>query len=278
MVTERVRKVLKQKIKKGQVVKINADLILPSPYQPRRDFDEEALGELAQSIRENGVLQPITVRPHGDMFELVAGERRLRACKIARLTQIPCIVTDLCDEDCAVFTVLENLQREDLNFFEEAQGYKSLIDNLSLTQEAVATRLGKSQSCVANKIRLLKLIDRQRDLIIKAGLTERHARALLKLDSDTMRDRALSYIIAKRLGVTQAEEYIDNLSFDSKYNTKKGQRIVVVKDVRIFLNTLNKAIDLMKKSGIKAQSTKVESEDFVEYTVKIPKNVMRRKA
>lgn len=268
---------LKTKFKKGQVVKISVNLIVPSPYQPRREFDLEALGELAQSISENGVLQPITVRPHGDMFELVAGERRLRACKMAGLSQIPCIITQISDEDCAVFTVLENLQRQDLNFFEEAAGYLSLIENLSLTQEQVAQRLGKSQSCVANKIRLLKISERQRDLILKAGLTERHARALLKLDTDTARDRAISYIIAKRLSVTQTEEYIENLYFDTKYATKKGERIVVVKDVRIFLNTVEKAIGLMKRAGIKAQSSKVESDDYVEYIVKIPKTEIRKR-
>lgn len=266
---------LKRKTK-GQVVKINVNRILPSPYQPRREFDQNSLEELSQSIFENGLLQPITVRARGDMFELVAGERRLRACKMAGLCEINAIVTDICDEEAAVFAVLENLQRKDLNFFEEAQGYLSLIQNLSLTQEEVAKRLGKSQSFVANKIRLLKIIPRQRDLILKAGLTERHARALLKLGTDTLRDNAISYIIAKRLSVTQTEEYIENLSFDFKYATKKGERIVVVKDVRIFLNTVNKAIELMKKAGIKAQSSKMENDEYVEYVVKIPKTQMIR--
>ncbi len=258
--------------KTPKILYINVSEIKPCPFQPRREFDLSALEELSQSIRENGVLQPLSVRKTDGGYELIAGERRLRASRLAGLSQVPCVVLSSSDEQTAVFAVLENLQREDLNFFEEAEGISTLINKMGLTQEAVAQKLGKSQPSIANKIRVLKLIPRQRELILKAGLTERHARALLKLSTDTQRDNALSYIIAKRLNVIQTEEYIDNLLFDSKYGTKKGERIVVIRDIRIFQNSITHAIDMMKKAGIKAQSAKTETADYIEYTVKIPKS------
>ncbi len=261
--------------KTPKIVYINVGEIAPSPYQPRREFDLTALEELSQSIAENGVLQPLTVRKSELGYELIAGERRLRASRLAGLSEVPCIVLSPSDEQSAVFSVLENLQREDLNFFEEAEGIATLIDKMGLTQEAVAQKLGKSQPSIANKLRILKLLPRQRELILKAGLSERHARALLKLETDFERDNALSYIISKRLNVTQSEEYIDTLLFDRKYGTKKGERIVIIRDIRIFQNSISHAIDMMKKAGIKAQSQKTETADYIEYTVKIPKIIKR---
>lgn len=261
--------------KTPKVVYINTREITPSPYQPRREFELGALEELSQSIAENGVLQPLTVRKTDLGYELIAGERRLRASRLAGLSQVPCIVMTSSDEQSAVFAVLENLQREDLNFFEEAEGIATLIDKMGLTQEAVAQKLGKSQPSIANKLRILKLLPRQRELILKSGLSERHARALLKIEGNFERDNALSYIISKKLNVTQSEEYIDTLNFDKKYGTKKGERIVVIRDIRIFQNSISHAIEMMKKAGIKAQSLKTETDDFIEYTVKIPKIVKR---
>ena len=257
--------------KTQKIVYINPSEIKKSPYQPREEFDIKALEELSLSISQNGLLQPITVRKKDDGYELIAGERRLLASKMAGLSQIPALVLSPSEEQSAVFTVLENLQRENLNFFEEAKGIATLIGKMGLTQEEVAKKLGKSQPSIANKLRVLKLIDRQQDLILKAGLTERHARALLKLPTDTQRDNALSYIISKRLNVTKTEEYIDNLIFDKKYGTKNGKRVVIIRDIRIFQNSITHAIDLMKKAGIKAQSEKKETSDFIEYIVKIPK-------
>lgn len=254
-----------------KIVYIQTSQIKKSPYQPRIEFDINALEELSQSIKENGVLQPLSVRKIENGFELIAGERRLRASKMAGLKEVPCVVLSPTDEQSAIFAVLENLQREDLNFFEEAKGISTLIEKMGLTQEEVAVKLGKSQPSIANKLRILKLLPRQQDLILKAGLTERHARALLKLSTDRERDDAISYVIAKRLNVTQTEEYIDNLKFDKKYGTKKGQRIVVIRDIRIFQNSITHAISLMKKAGIKAHSEKNETDDFIEYVVKIPK-------
>ena len=260
-----------KKSKEQTVVQIAVEQIAPSPFQPRKRFDETQLSQLSQSIRENGILQPLTVRKTKNGYELVAGERRLRASKIAGLSTVPCIVCDYDDTQSAVFAVLENLQRKDLNFFEEAEGIWSLIDTLGLTQDEVAKRLGRSQSAIANKLRILKLCDRQKDIIIEAGLTERHARALLKIDSVELRDKTLAYVVLKKFNVAQTEEFIENLLENSAIEKKK-ERLVIVRDVRIFANTIQKAILLMRQSGIEAESTKREGENFIEYTVRIPKS------
>lgn len=260
-----------KKSKEQSIVQIAVESILPNPYQPRKKFDEDKLQELAQSIEQNGILQPLTVRKAKNGYELIAGERRLRASKIVGLATVPCIVCDYDDTQSAVFAVLENLQRKDLNFFEEAEGIALLINSMGLTQEEVAKRLGKSQPAIANKLRILKLCDRQKEIIIEAGLTERHARALLKIESNTLRDRTLAYIVLKKFNVAQTEDFIRNL-LENTATEKKKERLVVVRDVRLFANTIQKAIVLMQQSGIDAQSTKREGENFIEYVVRIPKS------
>ena len=262
---------LKDKKKKAQeVMQIPIGEIHSSPYQPRRNFDEDELSELAQSIRENGILQPLSVRKAKEGYELIAGERRLRAASRAGLLTVPCLEVEADDRQAAVYAVLENLQRKDLNFFEESQGNAQLIDELGLTQEEAAKRLGKSQSAIANKLRLLKLCDRQKEIILGAGLTERHARALLKIESTQLRDRTLSYVVLKKLNVAQTEEFIEEILREPEESGKE-KRHVVVKDVRLFANTIQKAIALMQESGIDAQSVKREGEAFIEYVVRIPK-------
>lgn len=260
-----------KKSKEQTVVQIPVKDIVPNPYQPRKRFDEDKLSELSQSIGENGILQPLTVRKIKNTYELVAGERRLRAAKMLGLSSVPCIVYDFDDTQSAVFAVLENLQRKDLNFFEEAEGIALLINSMGLTQDEVAKRLGRSQSAVANKLRLLKLCERQKEIIIEAGLTERHARALLKIDSNELRDRTLSYVVLKKFNVAQTEDFIEHLLENSAIEKKK-ERLVIVRDVRLFANTIQKAIMLMRQSGIEAESTKREGDTFIEYTVRIPKN------
>lgn len=260
-----------KKSKEPTVTQIAIDEVFPSPFQPRKAFDEDKLLELSQSIKENGILQPLTVRKVKNGYELVAGERRLKASKIAGLATVPCIVCDYDDTQSAVFAVLENLQRNDLNFFEEAEGISQLINTLGLTQEEVARRLGKSQPAIANKLRILKICDRQKQIIIEAGLTERHARALLKIDSTELRDRTLAYVVLKKFNVAQTEDFIRNL-LENTATEKKKERLVVVRDVRLFANTIQKAIMLMQQSGIDAKSTKREGESFIEYTVRIPKS------
>ena len=260
-----------KKSKEQAVVQIPVKDILPNPYQPRKTFDEDKLLELSQSISENGILQPLTVRKVKNNYQLIAGERRLRAAKMLGFLAVPCIVYDFDDTQSAVFAVLENLQRKDLNFFEEAEGIALLINSMGLTQEEVAKRLGKSQSAIANKLRILKICDRQKEIIIGAGLTERHARALLKIDSTELRDKTLAYVVLKRFNVAQTEEFIEQLLQNSAVEKKK-ERLVIVRDVRLFANTIQKAIMLMRQSGIEAESTKREGDNYIEYTVRIPKS------
>lgn len=257
-----------------KVVDIPARKIRPNKTQPRKEFDEEELRSLSQSIANNGLLQPLTVRKiRNDEYELIAGERRLRASIMAGFRRIPCIIMKCSDKDSAVFALIENLQRRDLGMFEEARGISRLIRKYNITQEQVALQIGKKQSTVANKLRLLRLTLDEQDWIIKAGLTERHARALLKLSDEDQRKKALSHIVAENLNVKESERYIDSLLHKNSVQNEPCDREkkVVIKDVRIFVNTINKAVDTMRLSGIDAISQKQETEKYIEYTVKIPK-------
>ena len=257
-----------------KVVDIPARKIRPNKTQPRKEFDEEELRSLSQSIANNGLLQPLTVRKiRNDEYELIAGERRIRASIMAGFRRIPCIIMKCSDKDSAVFALIENLQRRDLGMFEEARGISRLIRKYNITQEQVALQIGKKQSTVANKLRLLRLTLDEQDWIIKAGLTERHARALLKLSDEDQRKKALSHIVAENLNVKESERYIESLLHKNSVQNEPCDREkkVVIKDVRIFVNTINKAVDTMRLSGIDAISQKQETEKYIEYTVKIPK-------
>lgn len=251
---------------------IKTEKLLPNPYQPRRRFESEDMLSLADSIKENGVLQPLLIRRinNSDYFEVIAGERRLRASILAGLEKVPCIEVDCGYEESAVFSILENIQRCDLSFFEEAAAIGQLIDHFGMTQSECAKRLGKSQSALSNKLRLLKLPVDVRYFIEKEGLTERHARALLKLESEKDIWAALNIIKEKRLNVEQTEKLIENLTD----NTVKPKRntVKIFRDVRIFINTVNRAIETMKASGINAETDKTETDDYIEFRVKIPKS------
>ena len=247
--------------------------IRPNKAQPRKVFNEEDLNALSQSIAENGILQPLTVRKvSATEYELIAGERRLRASVMAGLRKVPCIVIKCSEKESAVFALLENLQRSDLGMFEEARGVSRLIRRYGLTQQEAAVKLGKTQSTIANKLRLLRLTYEEQEWIENAGLSERHARALLKLGDEGARREALSKIISANLNVQQSENLI-NLMLNSspKNNKKQGTSKAVIKDVRIFVNTINKAIDTMRLAGIDAQSDKTDTDNFIEYTIRIPK-------
>lgn len=266
----------------NKITEIPTIKIRPNKTQPRKIFDEEGLRALAQSIAENGVLQPLTVRKATqNEYELIAGERRLRASVMAGLTKVPCIIIKCNDRDSAVFALLENLQRCDLGMFEEARGISKLIRRYGLTQEQAARKLGKSQSTIANKLRLLHLTYEEQDWIVQAGLSERHARALLKVYDQELRKEALSRMISENLNVAQSEEMIERMLHtccllpDEKV---KGKQKVIIKDVRIFINTINKAIDTMKKAGIKAVCKHKDMGSFIEYTVKIPKTTDEKSA
>ena len=248
-----------------------------NPNQPRRYFDPEAIATLAESIRQYGVLNPLTVRrTAGGGSELVAGERRLRAARVAGLTDVPCLLINADGEDSSVIALVENLQRRDLDFFEEANGFKRLIDQFGLTQEEAARKVGKTQSAVANKLRLLRLSQQNMELIRRNNLTERHARALLRLSEEADRINVTNYIIEHELNVSRTEEYIDEfLKAKEKPEPlpeQDGGRHVVrlFKDVRFFLNTLNRAVGVMVDSGIGATVQQQESDDGLTLTISIP--------
>lgn len=264
--------------KNGRLITLPTGSIHPSRYQPRTVFDETELIGLSESIRRNGMLQPISVRRREDgEYELIAGERRLRAARIAGLSEVPCIEIRTDDRRASMLGLIENMQRENLNAFEEAEAIRRLMDEWGVTQLEVAQRLGKAQSTIANKLRLLRLSEDQRRRIVAARLTERHARALLRIENEQQRDDALNEIIARQMPVTEAEQYVEELiapkSKDAVIPTEifRAMRIPVVRDVRIFVNTLSKAVDTIRRSGLDARSAETETEDYIEYTVYIPK-------
>lgn len=252
--------------------------IRPNRAQPRKQFNEDELSALSRSISENGILQPLTVRKASPTeFELIAGERRLRAAILAGMKRVPCIIVKCSDKESAVYALLENLQRADLGMFEEARGISRLIRRYGLTQEQAAAKLGKTQSTIANKLRLLKLSPEEQEWIEKAGLTERHARALLRIDNEEQRREALSKIISENLNVTRSEELVGIYTHNNpRSQGHRGKSKAVIKDLRIFLNTINKAVDTMRLSGIDAQSVKTDTENFIEYTIRIPKSQLNK--
>lgn len=256
----------------GQILLVPHEEIVPNMHQPRKRFDSGELESLAESIRINGIIQPVNVRIREDgKYELISGERRLRAARLVGLKRIPCIVMDASDEKSAVYALIENLQREDLGFFEEAEAIAKLITEFKLSQETVARRLGKAQSTISNKLRLLKLPREIRQEAENAGLTERHARALLRLDSEERQKRALSIIADRRLNVAETERLIEQML--EKGLTPKKPPLKLFKDIRLFVNTLNHAVDTMRRAGIDADSVKSETEEYIEYVVRIPKTV-----
>lgn len=255
---------------KLKLTKLSPDKILPNPSQPRKVFQEEELEGLAQSIAENGLLQPVTVRRENGTYYLIAGERRLRACKLAGLKEIPALVADCEPEDSAVLALLENLQRKDLQMFEQANAIVNLLREWQITQEEAAKRLGLSQSYLANKLRLLKLTAEEQSEILDFKLTERHARALLRIDDTTLRQKVLRQAGEKHLNVSQTEELVEAVLAPRREGNRPKRRFIA-KDIRLFINTIDHAVDAMKTAGIPAQAEKKETEDYIECTVRIPK-------
>ena len=254
----------------SQILAIPQSDILPNPNQPRKRFDYDELEGLAQSIRANGILQPLIVRElENGKYELVAGERRLRAARLTGLTKVPCVVSEISETDSAIFAVLENLQRQDLDYFEEAEALATLVSDYHMGQDELCKKLGKAQSTISNKLRLLKLSDEMRYQISRAGLSERHARALLSLNDEVQRARALAIIIDRHLTVSESEQLIDQMI--RKNEAPKKRMLRGFKDIRIFINTLNNAVDNIRRAGIDADSVKTETNEYVEYIVRIPK-------
>lgn len=253
----------------NKVIQVETDKIEPNPYQPRREFDD--IEELAQSIRHNGILQPLTIRRIDDGYQLIAGERRLRAAKLIGMRFVPCIAVSVTDRNSAVLALIENIQRRDLSFFDEAEAIAQLIDFYGMTQEDAAIMLGKSQSSIANKLRLLKLDKSLQSKISEYNLTERHARALLKVSDLRQQLEITDVIYRKKLNVEATERYIDSALEKEHELSSLKKRSAVLKDVRLFVNTINKAVEMMKAAGINADSKKIQNEDYIEYIVKIPK-------
>ncbi len=254
----------------GQIILVPQEEIYPNPYQPRKRFDFDELEGLAQSIRQNGIIQPIAVRINSKgEYELISGERRLRASRLVGITQIPCIIMEATDEKSALFSLLENLQRSQLGFFEEAQAIEKLIVDFGMSRDEVCKKLGKSSPTISNKLRLLRLPEEIRLKIVQENLSERHARALLKLTSISQMERAMSIIAEKRLNVSESEKLISQIMTND--SRRRQPPVKLFKDVRIFVNTLNHAVDTMRKAGIEADSAKSETDEYIEYIVRIPK-------
>lgn len=256
------------------IINIPIDEIAPNPYQPRKEFSGSSLEELAASIREYGVLQPINVRKiGGEGYELVSGERRLRASKLAGMGIIPAVIIEVIEQDSAIIALIENLQREDLNFMEEAEGYHNLISDHGMTQEELAKKVGKKQSTIANKLRLLKLNSNIKKTVLENDLTERHARALLKLPGDVLQEKALNSILKKALNVKKTEELVEKMLDEAAISKEppRKSRIKGRMNYNIYINTFKNACREIIKTGCQVEYAQVDKGSYVEIIVKIPK-------
>lgn len=256
-----------------RVMEIPIENIVPNPYQPRKLFSQAALEELSKSIKIYGILQPITVRVKDDKYELIAGERRLRAAKLANLSAVPAIINNMSDESSAVLALLENLQREDLNFIEEALGYENLIKEHSFTQQQLAEKLGKNQSTIANKLRILRLPNEIKIKLVENNLTERHARALLKLPTEVLMKEVVDKVIKHELNVKRTEKLIQDIIEDLEAPKEEDKKLHVKGSmgIRIYLNTMKQAFDAILGTGIEAKYNEIDKGDYMEVVVKIPK-------
>ncbi|MGR7912313.1 putative stage 0 sporulation protein J [Lysinibacillus capsici] len=262
-----------------EVIKLPIDQIVPNRFQPRTIFDDEKIEELSRTIHTHGVIQPIVVRKTSDnQYEIIAGERRYRAMKKLQWTEVPAIVRNLTDKETASIALIENLQREELTAIEEAVAYQKLLELHELTQEALAQRLGKGQSTVANKLRLLRLPDEVQQAILKRKISERHARALIAIKDQPLQLEILQLAIENDWNVRQLEEQIQAILHpivdeqeESIPKKAKPKRKAISKDVRIALNTIKQSLTMVTKSGITVKTEEEDTEEYYQITVKIPK-------
>ncbi|MCL1858113.1 MAG: ParB/RepB/Spo0J family partition protein [Oscillospiraceae bacterium] len=255
--------------------------IYPNPNQPRKDFDERSLFGLAQSIKDYGIIQPLSVRlilPESEksppVYELIAGERRLRAVKLLFWDSVPCVIVKADKQVSAEIAIIENLQREDLNFFEQAKAIQKLIELFEYTQEQAARRLSVSQSYIANKLRILKLSEEERDIIAEYGLTERHARSFIRIADEEERKKVIATVIKRFMNVSSTEKYIDKILNEKEKELKKypnQKATFIIKDVRLFLNTIDKVVDTIAQSGINIKSEKTDKGEYIEIYLEVPK-------
>lgn len=247
--------------------------ISPNPAQPRKRFAQDGLEELADSIREHGVLQPLSVRRVEGSYELVSGERRLRASKLAGLSEVPCILVNVDNEGSSLLALVENLQRRDLDFVEEAAALAKLIRAYGLSQEEAARRMGKSQSAVANKLRLLRLSPDVLTLLRDHGCTERHARALLRFEEEDQQLEVARIIVEEQLTVARTEALVESMlhPVPQAPSPRRRRPTIVLKDVRFFLNTVTRGLSMMKTAGVNADCQRQETDDSILLTIRIPK-------
>lgn len=254
----------------SRVIYLPVGAIAPNPDQPRKHFSQEGLEELADSIRVHGILQPLSVRRKGGAYELISGERRLRAARLAGQGEVPCILVQVSDETSSLLALVENLQRRDLNFVEEAAALARLIQTYHLSQEEAAQKIGKSQSAVANKLRLLRLPPDVLSLLREHGMTERHARSLLRLEDPELQRSAARYMVEHTLTVAKSEQYIEQLRKQGD-KPAQGRSTFIIKDVRLFLNTVTRGLSMMKHAGVDANCQRQETSDSILLTIRIPK-------
>ena len=254
-----------------RVLRLEVESIRPNPRQPRRLFDEGALRELAASIRRHGVVQPLVVRRRGDGWELVAGERRLRAARLAGLETVPCVEAEVDERESALLALVENLQRRDLHYFEEAAAIADYLRRTGATQEAAAAELGRSPSAVANKLRLLRLSPACQALLLETGLSERHARCLLRLEDEEERLTAARRAADRGWNVAQTEQYVERRLQELQSSAPSGRRTYIIKDVRLFLNSVDRGLRIVREAGVEAKCLREDTDEEIVMTIRIPR-------
>ena len=254
-----------------RVLRLRVETIRPNPRQPRRLFDEGALRELAASIRRHGVVQPLVVRRRSDGWELVAGERRLRAARLAGLEAVPCVEAEVDERESALLALVENLQRRDLHYFEEAAAISAYLRQTGATQEEAAAELGRSASAVANKLRLLRLSPACQALLLEKGLTERHARCLLRLEDEEERLTAARRAAERGWNVAQTEQYVERRLQELQAAAPAGRRTYILKDVRLFLNSVDRGLRIVREAGVEAKCLREDTDEEIVMTIRIPR-------
>lgn len=262
--------IFKSKEAVGEVVSVELSLLTPNKSQPRREFSGEALKSLAESIRVNGIIQPVCVRKSGEGYEIISGERRCRAARYAGLTHVPCIIMDVGDEQAAVLALIENIQRKDLSYFEEAAAIEKLITVYGLTQEEAAARLGKAQSTIANKLRLLRFSDAERRILITGNLSERQARAIVRITDENIRLSVLDKVVRNRLNLDQTEQLVEHTLAAENVPQKRKPVFNVSAPSRLYINSLNALLNRIKTDNIPCEMSTEKSEEYYEYTIRFP--------
>ncbi len=255
----------------AEVVNIELSLLVPNKAQPRREFSGEALKSLSESIRENGIIQPICVRKAGGLYEIISGERRCRAARLAGLVKVPCIVMEVGDEQAAVLALIENIQRKDLSYFEEAAAIEKLISVYGLTQEEAAARLGKAQSTIANKLRLLRFSDAERRILLTGNLSERQARAIVRITDDEARRAVIDKVVRSRLNLDRTEALVEQtLAEIAKPAPRKKATLIISPHSRLYINSLNALLKRIKTDNIPCEMSTEKNDEYYEYTIRFP--------